>query len=125
MMSQIGDKVQNQRRGLVVDDALKVAGTDDVWACGDCTATWVGFEYHWLSSSIVIIKLHAYAFYRWCSNYAPTAQVASQQGKYLARVFNQLAKKEELELALEEARHASNSQPIDMEWVLYFYSHSR
>lgn len=50
-------------------------------------------------------------------NYAPTAQVASQQGKYLARVFNQLAKKEELELALEEARHASGSQPIDMEYV--------
>lgn len=49
------------------------------------------------------------------SNYAPTAQVASQQGKYLARVFNQLAKKEELELALEEARNASSSQPIDME----------
>lgn len=48
------------------------------------------------------------------SNYAPTAQVASQQGKYLARVFNQLAKKEELELALEEARH-SQGQPIDME----------
>lgn len=49
-----------------------------------------------------------------CRNYAPTAQVASQQGKYLARVFNQLAKKEELELALEEARH-SPAQAIDME----------
>jgi NADH dehydrogenase FAD-containing subunit len=39
MMSQIGDKVQNQRRGLVVDDTLKVTGAEDVWACGDCTAT--------------------------------------------------------------------------------------
>lgn len=39
MISQIGEKVQNQRRGLVVDDTLKVAGAEDVWACGDCTAT--------------------------------------------------------------------------------------
>ncbi|KAK9897980.1 FAD/NAD(P)-binding domain-containing protein [Cystobasidium minutum MCA 4210] len=85
MIQQIGDKYQTQRRGLVVDDSLKVAGAEDVWACGDCTAT----------------------------NYAPTAQVASQQGKYLARVFNQLAKKEELELAMEEARH-SQSQSINM-----------
>jgi NADH:ubiquinone reductase (non-electrogenic) len=80
-MAQVGEKIQNQRRGLVVDDKLKVAGLDDVWACGDATAT----------------------------NYAPTAQVASQQGKYLARMFEQIYKKEELELALEEARNTQGA----------------
>lgn len=81
IIAQVGEKVQNQRRGLVVDDKLRVAGLEDVWACGDATAT----------------------------NYAPTAQVASQQGKYLARMFEQIYKKEELELALEEARHTQSS----------------
>lgn len=42
------------------------------------------------------------------TNYAPTAQAASQQGKYLARVFAQLSKKENLskELALAKASGA-------------------
>lgn len=46
-----------------------MAGTDGtVFALGDCTST----------------------------QYAPTAQVASQQGAYLARVFQQLAKRDAL-----------------------------
>lgn len=46
-------------------------GTDgSIFALGDCTAT----------------------------SYAPTAQVASQQGAYLARCFHQMAKKDELVL---------------------------
>lgn len=50
-------------------DHLRVAGTDGtIFAVGDCTST----------------------------AYAPTAQVASQQGAYLARMFKQLAKHDAL-----------------------------
>ncbi|KAL7752177.1 NADH:ubiquinone oxidoreductase [Sorochytrium milnesiophthora] len=54
---------QPNKRGISVDDYLRVTGSEDIYAMGDCTAT----------------------------RYAPTAQVASQQGKFLARVFNDLA----------------------------------
>ena len=48
-------------------DHLVLKGSNgSIYAIGDCTA----------------------------SNYAPTAQVASQQGAYLARVFKQMAKKD-------------------------------
>lgn len=60
--------VQTNRRGLTVDGYLRVAGADGVFALGDCTAT----------------------------SYAPTAQVASQQGAYLAKLFNKMAKKDNL-----------------------------
>ena len=60
--------VQTNRRGLTVDGHLRVAGADGVFALGDCTAT----------------------------SYAPTAQVASQQGAYLAKLFNKMAKKDNL-----------------------------
>jgi len=60
---------QTVRRGLDVDDHLRLKGaSDSIFALGDCTAT----------------------------SYAPTAQVASQQGAYLARVLNQLARKDSL-----------------------------
>jgi len=59
---------QTNRRGLTVDGHLRVSGADNIFALGDCTAT----------------------------SYAPTAQVASQQGAYLAKFFNRLAKKENL-----------------------------
>ena len=50
-------------------------GADNgIFAIGDCTAT----------------------------SYAPTAQVASQQGAYLARLFNQMAKKDNLQKRLDE-----------------------
>lgn len=77
--------VQNNRRGLNVDgeqristrkltlkrdpDHLRMDGSNgSVFAIGDCTAT----------------------------SYAPTAQVASQQGSYLAKLFGQMAKKDNL-----------------------------
>ncbi|KAI9222114.1 pyridine nucleotide-disulfide oxidoreductase-domain-containing protein [Blastocladiella britannica] len=56
-------KEQTNRRGLLVDDYLRLEGAKDIWALGDCTA----------------------------SRYAPTAQVAAQQGIYLARQLNDLA----------------------------------
>jgi len=94
-MSDIGSEKQNQRRGLVVDDLLRVAGADGVWACGDATAT----------------------------NYSPTAQVAQQQGKYLARIFDQMAKKEELEYALETARtNKADQSGVDIEQLVKQYN---
>ncbi|KAG8938062.1 NADH:ubiquinone oxidoreductase [Tulasnella sp. 424] len=60
---------QTNRRGLLVDDYLRMLGVNDVYAIGDCTAT----------------------------SYALTAQVATQEGRYLARLLGQLAKKEALE----------------------------
>ncbi|KAG1152594.1 hypothetical protein G6F37_005380 [Rhizopus arrhizus] len=68
-------EAQNVRRGLVVDDWLRMSGTQDIYALGDCTAT----------------------------KYAPTAQVAAQQGKYLARVFAQLHATEHYEAEIENA----------------------
>ncbi|KAJ3877965.1 pyridine nucleotide-disulfide oxidoreductase-domain-containing protein [Lentinula edodes] len=71
---------QTNRRGLVVDDHLRLAGANgSIFAIGDCTST----------------------------SYAPTAQVASQQGAYLARVFAQMAKKETLTAKLTQLEQAS------------------
>ncbi|KAG9039011.1 NADH:ubiquinone oxidoreductase, partial [Tulasnella sp. UAMH 9824] len=74
---------QTNRRGLLVDDYLRLLGVNDVYAIGDCTAT----------------------------SYAPTAQVATQQGRYLARLLGQLAKKEELEKRLAELRGERSGLP--------------
>ncbi|KAH9813554.1 hypothetical protein DFH28DRAFT_1083404 [Melampsora americana] len=76
---------QTQKRGLLVDDHLRLLGADGIYALGDCTAT----------------------------AYAPTAQAASQQGQYLAKRFNQLAKVEKLEQHLAEAKQTSNVQEIE------------
>jgi len=63
-------------------DFLKVNGTDGTtFALGDCTAT----------------------------SYAPTAQVASQQGAYLARCFHQIAKKDNLAVKLEKLEQSQGN----------------
>lgn len=69
-------ETQTVRRGLNVDDWLRLKGAEDIFALGDASAT----------------------------KYAPTAQVAAQQGKYLARYFHQLAAQEILEAELESAQ---------------------
>ncbi|THH16304.1 hypothetical protein EW146_g4320 [Bondarzewia mesenterica] len=72
---------QTNRRGITVDENLRMAGTDgSIYAFGDCTA----------------------------SSYAPTAQVAQQQGAYVARIFAQLAKRDRIreELATAEGKEA-------------------
>ncbi|KAJ5499572.1 FAD-dependent pyridine nucleotide-disulfide oxidoreductase [Penicillium expansum] len=61
------------RRGLAVNEYLVVNGTENVWAVGDCAI----------------------------ANYAPTAQVAGQEGAFLGRLFNTMAKTEALEQELE------------------------
>lgn len=68
LMNQIPAQ-KDSRRGLAVNEYLVVKGTDNVWAVGDCAV----------------------------ANYAPTAQVASQEGSFLARLFNQMAKTEKIE----------------------------
>ncbi|KAL2915350.1 NADH:ubiquinone oxidoreductase [Polyrhizophydium stewartii] len=60
LIKSLPSTLQNQRRGLVVNDYLSVLGAQGIFGLGDATAT------------------------KW----APTAQVASRQGAYLARVFN-------------------------------------
>ncbi|KAF3402555.1 External alternative NADH-ubiquinone oxidoreductase [Talaromyces pinophilus] len=78
LMSQIPAQ-KNSRRGLAVNEFLVVNGTENIWAVGDCAIT----------------------------NYAPTAQVASQEGAFLARLFNTMAKTEALE---EELKRLSVAQ---------------
>ncbi|KAI5117167.1 hypothetical protein M0805_003983 [Coniferiporia weirii] len=76
-------EVQTNRRGITVDDDLVMKGADgSIFAIGDCTA----------------------------SPYAPTAQVASQQGAYLARVFKQMARRDALDAQLATARTESETQ---------------
>ncbi|KAJ2928993.1 hypothetical protein H1R20_g8098, partial [Candolleomyces eurysporus] len=65
---------QTNQHGITVDDSLCMKGAKDIFSIGNCTAT----------------------------SYAPTAQVASQQGAYLARVLHQLAKKDRLEVELQK-----------------------
>ncbi|CAO3660386.1 unnamed protein product [Rhizopus stolonifer] len=55
-------ETQKNKKGLEVDDWMRLKGCEDIFAFGDATAT----------------------------QYAPTAQVASQQGKYLAYQFKQI-----------------------------------
>jgi len=98
LMSQIPAQ-KDSRRGLAVNEYLVVKGTENVWAVGDCAV----------------------------ANYAPTAQVAAQEGSFLARLFNQMAKTEEIESALatlsetqekaadKEARDAAFAQIKDLQ----------
>ena len=82
LMSQIPAQ-KDSRRGLAVNEYLVVNGTENVWAVGDCAI----------------------------ANYAPTAQVASQEGAFLARMFNALAKTETIntELAVLSDKQAKEN----------------
>ena len=39
LIAKLGKEAQTQRRGLVVDEYLRVKGADGIYALGDCTAT--------------------------------------------------------------------------------------
>ncbi|KAK4115302.1 FAD/NAD(P)-binding domain-containing protein [Canariomyces notabilis] len=82
LMSRIPAQ-KNSRRGLAVNEYLVVQGTRDIWALGDCAV----------------------------AGYAPTAQVASQEGTFLARLFNNMAKTEALEEKIRELSSSLNLQP--------------
>ncbi|OBZ77511.1 External alternative NADH-ubiquinone oxidoreductase, mitochondrial [Grifola frondosa] len=74
---------QTNKRGITVDDCLRMVGTNgSIFAIGDCSAT----------------------------SYAPTAQVASQEGSYLARILGQIAKKDELELRLQTLQNQPETE---------------
>ncbi|KAF7510345.1 External alternative NADH-ubiquinone oxidoreductase mitochondrial [Endocarpon pusillum] len=73
LMQQIPAQ-KDARRGLNVNEYLVVNGTENIWAVGDCAV----------------------------ANYAPTAQVAAQEGAFLARLFNTMAKTDEIEQQLKE-----------------------
>jgi NADH:ubiquinone reductase (non-electrogenic) len=74
---------KDSRRGLAVNEYLVVKGTENVWAVGDCAV----------------------------ANYAPTAQVAAQEGAFLARMFNNMAKTQEIDAQLAELSLAQEKAP--------------
>jgi NADH:ubiquinone reductase (non-electrogenic) len=71
------------RRGLLVNDFLVVEGCEGIWSLGDCSAT----------------------------KFAPTAQVAAQQGTYLARLFNTMAQTNALELEIDSLKELKPKTP--------------
>ncbi|KIX08768.1 uncharacterized protein Z518_03425 [Rhinocladiella mackenziei CBS 650.93] len=90
LMSQIPAQ-KNARRGLEVNEYLVVNGTENIWAVGDCAV----------------------------ANYAPTAQVAAQEGTFLARLFNTMAKTDAIEAELRglSAKQAT-AEPDDRKVIL-------
>ena len=74
---------KNSRRGLAVNEYLVVQGARDIWAVGDCAV----------------------------AGYAPTAQVASQEGNFLAHLFNNMAKTEAHEARIQDLSSNMNLQP--------------
>jgi NADH:ubiquinone reductase (non-electrogenic) len=73
LMAQIPAQ-KDARRGLNVNEYLVVNGTENIWAVGDCAV----------------------------ANYAPTAQVAAQEGVFLANLFNTMAKTDAIEAELKD-----------------------
>jgi NADH:ubiquinone reductase (non-electrogenic) len=82
LMSQIPAQ-KDSRRGLAVNEYLVVQGTKDIWAVGDCAV----------------------------AGYAPTAQVASQEGAFLARLFNTMAKTDAIESEIKTLSEGLNVVP--------------
>jgi NADH:ubiquinone reductase (non-electrogenic) len=74
---------KNSRRGLAVNEYLVVQGARDIWAVGDCAV----------------------------AGYAPTAQVASQEGSFLGHLFNNMAKTEAHEARIQELSRSMNLEP--------------
>ena len=75
---------QGSRRGLLVNDFLVVQGTEGIWSLGDCAAT----------------------------KFAPTAQVAAQQGTYLARLFNTMANTNALETEIQGLKDQTQTPEV-------------
>lgn len=82
---------KNSRRGLAVNEYLGVVGCEDVWAVGDVAI----------------------------ANYAPTAQVASQEGAFLARLFNTLAKTEQINQELAKLSVAQSIAKADDRTMIF------
>jgi len=84
LMSKIPAQ-KDSRRGLAVNEYLVVQGAKDIWATGDCAV----------------------------AGYAPTAQVASQEGAFLARLFNTMAKTEAIESQIQSLSQSLNVTRTD------------
>lgn len=74
------DEQKNARRGLLVNERLLVDGTSNIYALGDCTFT----------------------------KYAPTAQVAFQEGVFLGNLFKRLHDIDTLNYQLHNSRPSEN-----------------
>jgi len=84
LMAQLPNDQKN-RRGLDVDSHMRLKGAgDSIFALGDCTAT----------------------------DYAATGQTAAQQGTWLGKRFNQMARCDDLEEQLDLARKQNNQAQI-------------
>ncbi|KAI9698823.1 MAG: NADH:ubiquinone oxidoreductase [Candelina mexicana] len=83
LMSQIPAQ-KDSRRGLTVNEYLVVNGTENIWALGDCAI----------------------------AGYAPTGQVAAQEGAYLARLFNSMAQTDEVEKELNRLSIAQAKETV-------------
>jgi NADH:ubiquinone reductase (non-electrogenic) len=95
LMKKLPVELQNQRRGLVVDEYLRVKGARNIFALGDASAT----------------------------KYPPTAQVASRQGKYMADLLNELGKLEDHEEPISEAtKHVGPFEHNSMGMLAYIGS---
>ena len=90
LMAQIPAQ-KDARRGLNVNEYLVVNGTENIWAVGDCAV----------------------------ANYAPTAQVAAQEGAFLARLFNTMAKTDEINGELKDlSAKQAIAKPADRDLIL-------
>jgi NADH:ubiquinone reductase (non-electrogenic) len=74
---------KDSKRGLAVNEYLVVQGARDIWAVGDCAV----------------------------AGYAPTAQVAAQEGAFLGRLFNNMAKTESIEEQIRDLSGSLNVRP--------------
>ncbi|KAI9890397.1 MAG: NADH:ubiquinone oxidoreductase [Vezdaea aestivalis] len=83
LMNQLPAQKES-RRGLEADENLLVRGTDNIYAVGDCCV----------------------------AGFAPTAQVAGQQGAYLAKVFNERGRVGTLESELS-ALQSEKAKGVD------------
>ena len=75
------DAQKNAKRGFLIDKYLKLQGSSNIFALGDCTFT----------------------------KYPPTAQVAHQQGEYLADYFNKLQKLSSLKYKIDHESKSSQT----------------
>ncbi|RLV94100.1 External NADH-ubiquinone oxidoreductase 1 mitochondrial [Spathaspora sp. JA1] len=78
------DEQKNARRGLLVDERMKLDGTDNIFALGDCTFT----------------------------KYPPTAQVAFQEGQFLAKYFEKLHQVEQIKHSISSAAEPEQAEKL-------------